>query len=264
MSRFAFVIVLIALGCARERSRLDVGKERADCRPARSSGVAGPDMERAGGRWRAGPASADAARCDVGLICLSELCVRPAPADCTVVAETLASMDLGNYAEPEQRAPVVAKYRASCEQVRVSKEEATCLDAARDTWSAGQCVPRMFPEMASTSTADCRQVADKVRATMTLQLQGTRDGASEPSGASQRTNGIDNPQVRQWIDATIQVMQQSCEQDAWPAGLKQCVLRSTGDGTTDAFTSCNQQMPPALQAKLQERLQTAMQQQQMR
>ncbi|MBA3391919.1 MAG: hypothetical protein H0T89_04700 [Deltaproteobacteria bacterium] len=234
MSRFAFVVVVVvlsALGCARERSRLDTGKERADCRPARSAGSAG---------------SADtAARCDVGLICLSELCVRPPPADCTVVAENLASMDLGNYAEPEQRAPVVAKYRASCEQVRVSKEEAACLDAARDTWSAGQCVPRMFPEMASTSTADCRQVADKVRATMTPQLQGQ----------------IDNPQVRQWIDATFQVMQQSCEQDAWPTGLKQCVLRSTGDGSTDAFTSCNQQMPPALQAKLQDRLQSAMQQQ---
>lgn len=237
MSRFAFVMVVVVLsaqGCARERSRLDVGKERADCRPARPSGSASS----------AGLGLVATARCDVGLICLSELCVRPPPADCVVVAETLASMDLGNYAEPEQRAPVVAKYRASCEQVRVSKEEATCLDAARDAWSAGQCVPRMFPEMASTSTGDCRQVADKVRATMTPQL-----------------DGVDNPQVRQWLDATFQVMQQSCEQDAWPTALKQCVLRSTGDGSTDAFTSCNQQMPPALQAKLQERLQTAMQQQ---
>ena len=160
-----------------------------------------------------------------------------ATADCLDVGETLASVDLGNYAEPEERAPVVAKYQAACEKARVSKDEAACLHEARDRWSAGQCVPRMFPEVASESREDCKAVMTRLDGTLRAQL--------------------DNPQRQPWIATTLSVMQQSCEEDAWPASLKQCILAAEPAPGVDAMQSCNQQMPPGLQAKLQARLAAA-------
>ena len=44
--------------------------------------------------------------------------------------EQLASLDLGNYAEPTARAPAVATYRAACESARVTVDEAACLARA--------------------------------------------------------------------------------------------------------------------------------------
>lgn len=209
-------MMLVVAACARGGSRGEPGKERGDC--------------------RAGSA------CDPGLLCLSNLCVSPPPADCTIVAETLASMDLGNYAEPEERAPVAAKYKAACEKARVSKEEGECLDKAKDKWSAGQCAPRMFPEMASTSSGDCKKVVEKVEAAV-------------------RKTATDNPQLAQWQQTIARVMKESCEQDAWPDAMKKCILMAEVGQGADAMQACNQQMPPALQTKLQQRLQTAMQEQ---
>jgi|MudIll2142460700_1097286.scaffolds.fasta_scaffold02643_3 hypothetical protein len=220
MSRFALVVMVLAAGCAKDGARGTPGKERGDCR------------------------AQDKDKCDPGLLCLSNLCVRPPAADCTMVAETVASLELGNYAEPEDRAPVVTKYKAACEKAYVSKEEGECLDKARDKWSAGQCAPRMFPEMASTNSGDCKQVVARVEAALQSQMQG-----------------LDNPQQKQWFDITLRVMQQSCEQDAWPDALKKCILTTQAGQGVDAMQTCNQQFPPALQSKLQERLQTAMREQ---
>lgn len=216
MIRFA-LIAMVLTGCARDGgTRAPAGKERGDCR------------------------AGDKDRCDPGLLCLSNLCVRPPAADCAMVGETLASLELGNYAEPEERAPVVARYQAACEQAYVSKEEGECLDKAHDKWSAGQCVPRMFPEQASTGSADCKQVVAKIASMLDGALQGSS-----------------NPQMKQWYDTTLRVVQQSCEEDAWPDAVKKCILTAQGGPTADAMQVCNQQFPPALQSKLQERLQTA-------
>jgi len=59
----------------------------------------------------------------------------------------MTSIALGNYAEPGERAPVVAIYKAACDVSLVSKEEAKCIDKARDTASAGRCVPRMMQKL---------------------------------------------------------------------------------------------------------------------
>lgn len=219
MHRLAVVVMVLAIGCAKD-GRGAAGTERGDCR---------------GG---------DKNKCDPGLLCLSNLCVRPPAADCGMVSETLASLDLGNYAEPEERAPVVAKYKAACEKAHISKEEGECLDKAKDKWAAGQCAPRMFPEMSSTNTGDCKQVVAKVEAAMKGQVQG-----------------LDQPNMVQWLATTMRVMQQSCEEDAWPDALKKCILTAQATPGVDAMQICNQQFPPALQSKLQERLQTAMREQ---
>jgi hypothetical protein len=114
-----WMLYLVVAGCQRDHTadRLIVGVERSSCRPDRT--------------------------CDPGLVCLSDLCVRPPPADCDAVAEQLASIDLGNYAEPEDRAPVVARYAAACAAALITRREAHCIDLARDRSSAALCVPRM-------------------------------------------------------------------------------------------------------------------------
>ena len=82
------------------------------------------------------------------------------PADCDSVAEQLASYDLGNYAEPEQRAPTVEKYHALCKRESVDIDEAACLDNAKTKLAAARCVPRLFPDVVG---ADCEGVACVVR-----------------------------------------------------------------------------------------------------
>jgi hypothetical protein len=97
----------------------------------------------------------------------------------------------------------------------------------------------MFPELASSSTGDCAVIVDRVRTAMVKQAAYLSD-----------------PKMKGWFDRTMAIMQESCEQDHWPDGVKKCML--SGDPTS-LTTACNQQMPPALQQRMQERLTRAMQ-----
>src|SRR6266545_3634665 len=82
------------------------------------------------------------------------------PADCDGVAEQLASYELGNYAEPEARAPTLEKYRALCKRESVDIDEAACLDKAKTRIAAARCVPRLFPDVVG---ADCEGTACAIR-----------------------------------------------------------------------------------------------------
>jgi hypothetical protein len=208
------VLCLVGVGCQRDRAAGPAGHERSDCRPGKI--------------------------CDPGLICLSDLCVRPPAADCQAVAEQLTSIELGNYAEPDARAPLVARHKAACDAALVSKEEAQCIDKARNQWSASRCVPRMFPQLAPGTGGDCAAVVAKTRAMMENQATYLND-----------------PKMKAWFDRTMSVMQESCEQDQWPEALKKCMLAA--GRTAAASQACNQQMPPELQQKMQQRLSKAMQ-----
>jgi hypothetical protein len=218
--KLAIAVALVSLvGCKEaggDRMTSDrgpIGHERGDCRADKT--------------------------CEPGLWCLSNLCVRPPGADCNMVAQVLASADLGNYAEPEDRAPVVAKYKELCETKMVSKEEGVCLDKVHDRWAAAQCVPRLFPELAGN---DCKAVSEKIKTFIESQA-----------------NYAQNPQTKKWFDATIGVVRESCEQDRWPEALKKCVLSTNTIQNPMYFQQCNQLMPPGLQQKMQERLTKAMQ-----
>jgi len=219
----ALVVVSVwATGCSKEgtagESRPALGKERGDCKPDKV--------------------------CDPGLMCLSNLCVRPPPADCQAVAEGLASYDLGNYAEPEERAPVVAKYKASCEKAHVTKEQGECFEKASDKTAAMMCAPFMFAEKVTVkgpSPGECGKVIARIRQTMAGQLSQVTD-----------------PQTLQMMNKAMEVMQESCELDGWPDNLKTCILNA-GDGT-DAMTQCNSMMTPDIQQKMADRMMKIMQQ----
>lgn len=208
------------VGCTQSDApqRAARGTERGDCRPAAEKGAVGT--------------------CDPGLLCLSNLCVRPPPADCAAVGERLASFDLGNYAEPDARAPVVAKYKAACEKAYVTKEQGDCIEKADSSWAAKDCASAMFPELESTNTGLCDQVMVKIKALIDKQIAGNSD-----------------PSTAKLIGAMTDVMRQSCEQDGWPDALKQCLAAANDDA---GMTACNAQMPPSVQQKISERMQKAM------
>jgi hypothetical protein len=77
--------------------------------------------------------------CDQGLQCLSDLCVRPAPADCDAIADKLAGLLLGNYTPREERAGFVAQARQDCAAAMLSKEDGACLLRATSRQELGRC-----------------------------------------------------------------------------------------------------------------------------
>ncbi len=68
--------------------------------------------------------------CNDGLMCLSDLCVRPPGADCKAVAEKLAQQMLGNYAERSVRDAYIETTAAECHTAMLTKEEGACLMTA--------------------------------------------------------------------------------------------------------------------------------------
>jgi hypothetical protein len=163
-------------------------------------------------------------------------------ADCSRVAETLASFEIGNHAPPDQRAPVVAKHKAACQTTNVTADEATCLGKATDTWTARACLPRMFPAKPAEggSTAGCSTVAVRMRAAVMGDV-----GSNGSAAAAQ-------------LDKLVPVVQASCEQDSWPKNVVQCVVDGK-QGDMNAFQTCMNQLPQDYQLKLSERLQASMQ-----
>lgn len=81
-----------------------VGAERGACRPDRA--------------------------CDPGLTCLSDLCVRPPPADCAAVAAALGGIFLDNYTPVEERARYAAEVQQQCVEAGLSREDGACLAKA--------------------------------------------------------------------------------------------------------------------------------------
>lgn len=156
---------------------------------------------------------------------------RPPAADCGAVAELLVSLELGNYAAPEERAATLPAKRALCEQQRISADEAACLAKATDTWSAGDCLPRMFPR---AERGECEPVVAKLRAVLT-------------------SAGAGSPNAVPMVEKVLAVLARSCAEDAWPEELRRCILAApTADPS--AFDGCEQVTPPALRAKLEARM----------
>ena len=66
-------------------------------------------------------------------------------ADCDLVAETLTSFELGNYAPIEERAPKVAAWRDKCVAEALTSVEGQCVIDARSTDALRMCPkPLMF------------------------------------------------------------------------------------------------------------------------
>jgi len=77
--------------------------------------------------------------CNQGLVCLSDLCVRPPGADCAKVAARLGGLLLGNYAPPAERDAFLATAEAECAALALTKEEGDCLLAATHRNTLSRC-----------------------------------------------------------------------------------------------------------------------------
>jgi hypothetical protein len=185
-----------------------------------------------------GPKGAGIGACDPGLECLSNVCVRPPPADCQVIGDQFASFELGNYAEPEQRAPVANKYKAACEKAYVSKEQGGCMAQARDRFAAMQCAPAMFPEL-SAPAAGGSACASAIA--VETGLMGSQFSSADPQG-------------KVMLDEIMGAMLESCEQDKWPQPLVACIANAKA--MTD-LGACNNLMPPAVAKSMQDRVSAA-------
>lgn len=65
------------------------------------------------------------------------------------------------------------------------------------------------------------------------------------------------PKMARWFEATLKIVGESCEQDAWPDSVKACAL-ALQPGDRKGLTACNQAMPADLQKKMQARVVAAM------
>ena len=91
--------------------------------------------------------------------------LRPEGPDCATIAEDLASIEIGNYAPPPERARVVAAKRRLCDESSLTKQEEECLFRARDRETGVKCAARLFPG-ALTQRGDCAAIVAKMRASV--------------------------------------------------------------------------------------------------
>ena len=171
----------------------------------------------------------------VGALACSGGGARPPQAECAAVAESLVSLEIGNYAAAADRIALLPAKRALCARHRVSVAEAECLARAADVWSAGSCAPRMFPQ---AEAGGCEPVMAKIRATV---VAATRN---DPSSAPM-------------VEKALAIVRQSCAEDGWPEPLLRCILAAPGVEIM-ALSSCDEHIPPGLKQKLQERMRTMM------
>lgn len=164
---------------------------------------------------------------------------------CATVAEHMTSLDLGNYAPPEQRAPQVAAHAQACIEARLSQGQAECVALTTTREDAVACASKPQPtQTASQTTGDCNQVAEAIR--RITAKQGPH---------------VNNPQMKDWFDITVRVMKESCEQDGWTDAMKACTLRAADAPTIEAATKVQAECPPvpdAVTTKMQARLQVEM------
>ena len=172
----------------------------------------------------------------VGIALAAVACKQGSRADCAVVAESLVSIELGNYASREERAAALTGARARCEEARISAGDGACLEKARDRWAAASCVPRLYPDV---KAADCGPVMEKVGSALAAQI-GSAGGPGNDM-----------------LDKLMIGLGRSCVEDRWPAALRACLMTSPLD-RADALDACNDAAPKDLQEKIQRRVMDAM------
>jgi hypothetical protein len=128
---------------------------------------------------------------------------------CKLVAETLVSMELGNYADPEDRAPKVAVEERRCNGMRLSRDDRQCIVDSNSKASVAYCVPALFPnepQVAPLTAARCDQVGKQMMTNLDAQLR------------SQQV-----PDQRVW-ERQLLVAIDACRTDRWNEAMAQCAV----------------------------------------
>jgi hypothetical protein len=154
---------------------------------------------------------------------------------CQLVAETLVSMELGNYAEPEDRAPKVAAEERRCNGMRLSRDDRQCIVDSTSRASIAYCVPALFPkepQPAGLSQARCDQVAKQMMTNLDARLRAQRV-----------------PDQRVWERQLLAAID-ACRADRWNEAMAQCAIYYV---PMDAVT-CQYVQPTAMWKRLEARL----------
>ncbi len=141
--------------------------------------------------------------CNAGLMCMSDLCVSPPPADCNKVATKLNFLVLGNYATQQERDEYIANMITTCRQAKLSLADADCILESKNRTALSRC-PRPL------ALGSCQRVLTKVAEL----VAGTSPDIS---------NMLDNgPALR------------ACQQKGITKQQEECVMRATNKQQLEA------------------------------
>lgn len=151
-------------------------------------------------------------------------------ASCTDVGISAASLEVGNYASEEERAPVARRYRARCVRTRLDRAERQCVFEAPDDVTVAYCAPRFWPNhvVDIVDTTTCAAITQQIR---------LRTGAA-PEG--------------QLGERKLAALQQSCEEDRWTAAFGQCA--GAMQSASYVVPYCQHVAPAPLLTRLQDRM----------
>lgn len=129
-------------------------------------------------------------------------------ATCATVGQVLASIEVGNYAEPGEREPVVEKHTQACEQLKLDQATRTCVAQQSDKMSIAYCAPALVPDVAMeiVPASECDAVIKRANDRM----------AKQPSFAYER----------KWWDPRASGYAASCKKDRWTKQFATCIEQS--------------------------------------
>jgi hypothetical protein len=129
-------------------------------------------------------------------------------ADCALVGSVVASTEVGNYAEPSERAPVIAKYTAACEAQKLDQPTRTCIAEQGDKASIAYCAPTIVPDtkIEIIAATECDAI-----------IKGTNE---------QMSKRIAFDYERKWWEPRAEAYLASCKKDRWTRPFADCVKLS--------------------------------------
>ncbi len=223
MFRWLAVSLVVACGGGREVSKVKYTRTSCDdcaIAPAQGQQFAPTDDER----------PVITPEQDPGAIASAKA---PEPT-CRLVGEVIASLEVGNYAEPAEREPKVAAAEKRCAAQRTTRDDRQCLIDSYDKAGMAYCIPALFPDvpLQVIAAADCDTLDKQVRTQLGAQTQIGR--------AAWETN--------------LAVMVASCKGDRWNPAMLQCAQTST---MALYPQNCMYVQPPAIWKRFSTRLEAA-------
>jgi hypothetical protein len=125
----------------------------------------------------------------------------PVEATCALVAAAMASLEVGDHADADARAPLETRYADLCRSTRLDAEERACILEAHDRDAAMYCAPRMFPgaRVDLVDPSECKAIMTGIRRRMRLPA---------PAGLG-------------W-EIRLAALEASCRADRWPHSFGEC------------------------------------------
>ena len=125
---------------------------------------------------------------------------------CRLAAEAMASIELGNYADADARAPVVAKAEQRCRTAKLSRDDLECLADARTRDELAYCAPKLYSNVPSqvVTPKQCDEAGNRMRLVLERQLANVATSDALPY-------------MRQ-LGAAIE----ACKRDRWNPAMLQC------------------------------------------